>query len=221
MEPGTPTRSTRSAAADALFSQPDATPERSGAFDADEYDVSLPTPHILRLADTELRERLRSAYRLLSEKDKDLHLAAELGQGLLEANAQLKREYEAALLRAFEQQAALERTLVDASGNKHNSNDSDANQEASTVAEELALERRMHRRVAERVDELTQVVFELEQGRAELHRPPQSAVACAFEASQPFQYRLRHRPQQFPQYHEMSVALQSPPGHALAPTAPA
>jgi hypothetical protein len=156
MDAYTPTRSARRAS--------HVTPERTGSSQDDSMDVediTLPTPHIQRLADVELRERLRDAYRLLREKDHNLRLAAELGQQLLEANTKLKQEYEATLLKTFEQQAKLERLL--ANSKDHGTEDLGS----MSITEALALERQMHQRANERVDELNKALFELERQRQE------------------------------------------------------
>ncbi|KAK9767643.1 hypothetical protein K7432_002409 [Basidiobolus ranarum] len=56
------------------------------------------TPFINRLNELELKHRLRDAYRMLKEKNRDIVLAAEIGQSLLESNDKLKLEYELAML---------------------------------------------------------------------------------------------------------------------------
>ncbi|KAJ2798793.1 hypothetical protein H4R20_004690 [Coemansia guatemalensis] len=53
------------------------------------------SPALLRMDEGALRTRLREAYGLLKEKEKNLFLAATVGQELVEANQQLQDGYEA------------------------------------------------------------------------------------------------------------------------------
>ncbi|KAJ2612292.1 hypothetical protein H4S08_002761 [Coemansia sp. RSA 1365] len=53
------------------------------------------SPALLRMDEAALRTRLREAYGLLKEKEKNLFLAATVGQDLVEANQQLQDGYEA------------------------------------------------------------------------------------------------------------------------------
>ncbi|KAJ2059885.1 hypothetical protein GGH13_006865 [Coemansia sp. S155-1] len=52
------------------------------------------SPALRRLDENALRDRLRDAYFLLKEKEKNLFLAATVGQELVEANQQLEKSYE-------------------------------------------------------------------------------------------------------------------------------
>ncbi|KAJ1732806.1 hypothetical protein LPJ61_001879, partial [Coemansia biformis] len=52
------------------------------------------TPALLRLGEHALRERLREAYGLLKEKERNLFLAATVGQELVDANQQLQSSHE-------------------------------------------------------------------------------------------------------------------------------
>ncbi|KAJ2880381.1 hypothetical protein H4R27_004756 [Coemansia aciculifera] len=52
------------------------------------------SPALRRLDEDALRDRLRDAYFLLKEKEKNLFLAATVGQELVEANQQLEKSYE-------------------------------------------------------------------------------------------------------------------------------
>ncbi|PIA18631.1 hypothetical protein COEREDRAFT_13699 [Coemansia reversa NRRL 1564] len=53
------------------------------------------SPALLRMDEAALRTRLREAYGLLKEKEKNLFMAATVGQDLVEANQQLQDGYEA------------------------------------------------------------------------------------------------------------------------------
>lgn len=64
------------------------------------------TPSVDRLNTTELQFALKDAWRSLREKERDCALAAEIGSKLLEANEQLKAEYERVL---FEYEQAVAR----------------------------------------------------------------------------------------------------------------
>ncbi|KAJ2892913.1 hypothetical protein GGI21_005508, partial [Coemansia aciculifera] len=70
------------------------------------------SPALRRLDESALRERLRDAYILLKEKEKNLFLAATVGQELVDANQQLQNDYEQLQgeleeLRSMEQEARL------------------------------------------------------------------------------------------------------------------
>ncbi|KAJ2826720.1 hypothetical protein IWW50_002233 [Coemansia erecta] len=52
------------------------------------------SPALLRLDEASLRDRLRDAYGLLKEKERNLFLAATVGQELVEANQQLHNDYQ-------------------------------------------------------------------------------------------------------------------------------
>ncbi|KAJ1834123.1 hypothetical protein LPJ63_002191 [Coemansia sp. RSA 2711] len=52
------------------------------------------SPALRRLDENSLRDRLREAYGLLKEKERNLFLAATLGQELVEANQQLQDDYQ-------------------------------------------------------------------------------------------------------------------------------
>ncbi|KAJ1873819.1 hypothetical protein LPJ55_001953 [Coemansia sp. RSA 990] len=52
------------------------------------------TPALLRLNESSLRDRLREAYGLLKEKERNLFLAATVGQELVEANQQLQDSHQ-------------------------------------------------------------------------------------------------------------------------------
>ncbi|KAI9504506.1 hypothetical protein BX070DRAFT_109844 [Coemansia spiralis] len=108
MEPETPTRPTgqqgaRTPISKVLHRVEELTPQLS----AGPIFSPFGSPALLRLGEAALRERLREAYGLLKEKEKNLFLAATVGQELLDANQQLQDDYESVRMELAETQTKL------------------------------------------------------------------------------------------------------------------
>ncbi|KAJ2854611.1 hypothetical protein GGI22_004435, partial [Coemansia erecta] len=87
MEPETPTRTPTAKIRQRLDEQ--RTPPSNGSHSASAFS----SPALRNLGEGALRERLREAYFLLKEKEKNLFLAASVGQELLDTNQQLQDSY--------------------------------------------------------------------------------------------------------------------------------
>ncbi|KAJ1767286.1 hypothetical protein LPJ69_000539 [Coemansia sp. RSA 1752] len=70
------------------------------------------SPALLRLDENSLRDRLREAYGLLKEKERNLFLAATVGQELVEANQQLHDDYQMLQHELTDTQQKLKQTEV-------------------------------------------------------------------------------------------------------------
>ncbi|KAL1922469.1 uncharacterized protein VTP21DRAFT_10008 [Calcarisporiella thermophila] len=138
------------------------------------------TPFINRLNDAEVRRCLRDAYRMIKEKDRDLILAAEIGQSLLEKNDALAMECER-LHRQFAAHAQQQ------------------SQHPPEPAAEESSDTSTKRCEDERHDVLAALADDLERANADLRKELEQANRRADEASKQGERRIKKLAGEFDQ----------------------